>query len=550
MTQASSTDHENFDLVVVGSGAAGMTAALTAATGGLKVLVIEKSRWVGGTSAMSGAGTWIPANHHARAEGLDDSPEEAYSYLRGALPEAWRNSDDSLWRAMAYAAGPMLELVEANSPLRFALTGEPDPMIDIPGAKVRGRMLSPKVLSRNLLGPMKRKLRRSTLPHMMTYQEMMDPAPYIHPIRTARKLGVELLRRIFTDSCGQGNALMTGLIRGCLDKGVVIRLDAPAQDLLQNEPSGSVIGVKYRYEGKVRTAVASLGVLLSTGGFEWNKQMFQEHFPGPTDWLTSPDTNSGDGHRMALRAGALLDRMDQANVHPALPTRYEGRMHGLPVAFHSAPHALIVDQTGKRFISEYDYNLGDALNKQTADGEMQHLPAWLIADRRFLSRSMPFLWYALRGKGWMRFAPTITKAAEIAGLDKKTLEATISRFNGFCESGRDLDFKRGENPWERFRSGWKSGDRNPTLGPVTKAPFVVIPMNRSILGTKGGPRTNEHGQVLRPDYTVIAGLYCAGNAMANPIGTRSVAAGTTIGPHMTWGYICARDMVARRTAEA
>lgn len=540
---------EHVDMIVVGSGAAGMTAALTAAVSGLRVLVLEKSPHVGGTSAMSGAGTWVPANHHALAEGIADTPEEAYLYLRGALPPAWRNSDDSLWREMAYAAAPMLELVEANSPLRFALTGEPDPMIEIPGAKVRGRMLSPRALSRRVAGPFAKKLRRSTLPHLMTYQEMMDPGPYLHPIRTVWKLWPELLRRIFTDSAGQGSALMAGLIAGCLAHGVDIRLAAPARELVQ-DADGRVTGVVYEQDGRARTVAARAGVLLSTGGFEWDPARYRHHFPGETDFLTSPDTNSGDGHRMAEAAGALLDRMDQANIHPALPTRYEGRMHGLPVAYHSAPHAIIVNRHGERFISEYDYNLGDTLNQRAADGSMIHLPAWLIADRRFLARSLPFLWYGLRGRGWMRFGSSIAELARRTGLDGAKLEAAVARFNAFYAEGFDRDFARGENAWERYRSGRREGAPNTTLGTIERAPFVAIPMNRSILGTKGGPRTNHRGEVLRPDFSVIEGLYCAGNAMANPIGTRSVAAGTTIGPHMTWGYICARSMSERAADRA
>lgn len=535
--------HRDIDVLIIGSGAAGMTAALTAAVSGLSVLVIDKSRWVGGTSAMSGAGTWIPANHHARAAGINDSAELALTYLRGALPEQWRDSDEGMRRALAENAAPMLQMVEDYSPLQFALTPEPDPVSDVPGALPYGRMLSPKILSRKLAGPFAHLLRPSTLPHLMTYQEMMNPGPYLHPFKTVWALWPQMLKRLATNSGGQGSALMSGLIAGCLEHKVDIQLNAAAQALTLS-PDGAVTGAVYQQADNVVEVHAKRGVLLATGGFEWNSEVYKKHFPGPTDWLTSPDTNRGDALTLAGQAGAQLDRLDQANIHPALPTRYEGRMHGLPVAWHSGPHAIIVDCAAQRFISEYDYNLGEALDRRREDGQPRHLPAWLIADRRFMTRSLPFLWYTLRAAGWWRCAASLDGLAQKTGLPAAALKQSVDRFNQFCAQGRDKDFQRGENHWERFRGGWRDGERNPTLKPLAKGPFFAIPMNRCILGTKGGPRTNERGQVLRPDGSVIIGLYCAGNAMANPIGTRSVGAGTTIGPHMTWGYVCAQSMAA------
>lgn len=534
-------EHE-VDVLIIGSGAAGMTAALTAAVNGLRVLVIEKSHWVGGTSAMSGAGTWIPANHHARAAGIVDSTEHALTYLRNALPEQWRDSDEAIRRALVENAGPMLTMVETHSPLRFALTPEPDPVSNAPGALKSGRMLSPHILSRKLAGPFEKLMRPSTLPHLMTYQEMMNPGPYLHPFKTVWKLWPKMLKRLATNSSGQGSALMTGLIAGSLKHGVEIERSAPAKSLIMTE-QGDVSGVVYQQGNDEVRVTARRGVLLSTGGFEWNKAVYQANFPGPTDWLTSPDTNKGDALTLAQQAGAQIERLDQANIHPAMPTRYEGRMHGLPVAWHCGPHAIIVDCQGKRFISEYDYNLGEALDRRNNDGQPTHLPAWLIADWRFMRRSLPFLWYTLQASAWWHCAPSLASLAKKINLPVESLQQSVARFNHFCTTGRDEDFQRGENHWEQFRGGWTGEGTNPTLKPIDKGPFFAIPMNRCILGTKGGPKTNERGEVLRPDGSVISGLFCAGNAMANPIGTRSVGAGTTIGPHMTWGYVCAQTMV-------
>ena len=204
---------EAVDVVVVGSGSAGAAAALRLAKAGLSVLMLEKTERLGGTSAMSGAGVWVPANHHAREAGIADSEEEALTYLRAASPEGWE-AEEPLWASFVEAAPRMLAFLEANSPLRFALTSEPDPMAERHGGKKHGRMVSPRPLSRRLLGPLSVRLRRSTLPHLFTYHEMIGLNVYHHPIRAAAKLAPRLLHRLLTDRRGQGSALMTGLVEG------------------------------------------------------------------------------------------------------------------------------------------------------------------------------------------------------------------------------------------------------------------------------------------------------------------------------------------------
>jgi 3-oxosteroid 1-dehydrogenase len=539
------------DVVVVGSGAAALTASLTAAVGGLSVVVLEKSDRIGGTSAMSGGGTWIPANHVARAAGVADSREEALTYLRAALPEGWREREEPLWRAFVGNAPDMLEFVEKHSPLRYELIPEPDPMAEQEGGKAFGRMLSPRPISRSVVGTYASKIRRSTLPHIFTYREMMVLDPYHSPVGTVLRLLPELFRRWLTGARGQGNALVTGLLKGCLDKGVRIELGTPVKSLIQDE-SDRVIGVRAERNGKPLVFHGSRGVLLATGGFEWNEEMREKYFPGPFDRIGSPDTNRGDGQIMANQIGAKLDNMDQANVFPTIPTRYEGRLHGMPTTWQAEPHAIMVGRDGNRFVSEYDYNIGEALDRRDPrTGEPLHLPAWLIADSRFFRQAIPLRWYASYDPNWVRRADTVEALAEQIGLPPNALAATVARFNDFCAAGRDEDFHRGESVWERYQGGMKDGETgNVTLGPIERAPFLAIPINRSTVGTKGGVRTNSRGQALRNDGEPIPGLFCAGNVMANPIGTRAVGAGTTIGPVMTWGYICARTMLGNRPPEA
>ncbi|MBV9590396.1 MAG: FAD-dependent oxidoreductase [Hyphomicrobiales bacterium] len=531
--------HETFDVVVVGSGSAAGTAALRLAKAGLSVLMLEKTERLGGTSAMSGAGVWIPANHHARAAGIADSEEEALAYLRAASPEGWE-AEEPLWASFVEAAPRMLAFVEANTRLRFALTTEPDPMSEREGGKKRGRMVSPGPLSRRLLGPLRKRLRRSTLPHLFTYHEMIGSGIYHHPFRAAAKLAPRLLHRLLTDSRGQGSALMTGLLKGCIDAGCRIETGARATDLILDEKNGAIIGVIVETSGRKRRIEARRGVVLAAGGFDWNTPLREANFKGPLDRLGAPRGNEGDGQLMAERAGAVLDHMDQANVFPCLPTVYEGHPHGLPILFQAEPHAILVDRSAKRFVSECDYNLGEALDRRDPkSGEPLHLPAWLIADRRFLSRSLPFRWYARNEAAWVIKAATLEDLAKRTDLPAEALIATVSRFNEFCRQGRDMDFGRGESFWETKKLGGPAAQ----LKPIERAPFLAMSFNRSILGTKGGVRTNARGQALRKDASVIPGLYAAGLTMANPIGTRALGAGTTLGPNLTWGFICAETLL-------
>ncbi|MQT15403.1 FAD-dependent oxidoreductase [Rhizobiales bacterium Sp-1] len=529
---------KNFDVVVLGSGSAGCAAALRAAKGGLKVIVVEKSTQLGGTSAMSGSGVWVPANHIAASAGISDSREDAIRYLRAVAPDGWAATEDGRWRAFVAAAPDMLRFLSDNTPLDFRLINEPDPYSEAPGGRRFGRMVSPMPLSRRRLGRYGPRLRRSTLPHLFTYQEVVDLDLYHHPIRAGLKLWPKLLARWLANAGGQGTALMIGLIRGCLDAGVTFAVEARAMRLIQDE-SDRVVAVEVDEAGRRRTIDAPRGVVIASGGFEWDEAMRHRHFPGPFDRIGSPRSNEGDGQKLAASIGAALDRLDQANIYPCLPTRYEGKLHGLPMTFQAEPHSIVVNRHGRRFVSENDFNIGEAIDAREADGSPVHLPCFLVGDHRFLRTSLPFRWYAARDPGWVKKAETIEGLAAQLGLPTAALTATIERWNSFCRDGRDPDFRRGENGWETYKAHGTAAH----LKPIDAPPFIGMSLNRSILGTKGGARTNEHAQVLRPDGSVVAGLYAAGLAMANPFGTRAVGAGTTIGPNMTWGYIAAETIL-------
>jgi 3-oxosteroid 1-dehydrogenase len=538
---AARTFDETADVVVVGSGAAGLAAALAAAAGGARVIVLEKAGVLGGTTAMSGAGVWIPANHHMLAAGLDDSPDEALAYLRATAPPGWHNEEEALWQAFATHAPPMLAFLEAQTPLRFELVQYPDLYPDAPGGKAKGRMLSPLLLHRGLAGPWRDRIRRSPVPRSLTFRDVNTGAVLRAPLRFAAAMAPRVLWRMLAGRVGMGNALVVGLVKGCLDHRCDIRADTSAQRLITDERSGRVLGVVVRSGDRDVTIRARRGVVLATGGFEWDATMREQHFPGPAGLIGSPRTNTGDGHRMAVDAGAALARMDQANVFPATVTLYEGEPHAFPLNELSPPHCILVNRHGRRFVNEGAPNPGVALDARDAAGRPAHLPVWRIFDAQFAARNPLAMWLGRRQGDWFRQAPTIPALAQAIGLDPDALAGTVARFNRHVANSKDEDFGRGETAWEKLTAPPAQGG-NPYLGAIAQPPFYAAPCHRVILGTKGGPRTNARGQVVRADGSVIAGLYCAGLTAANPIGTKAVGAGTTLGPCLTSGYICGLDL--------
>lgn len=531
-------DRVECDTLVLGTGAAGLAAALTAAVSGLETIIVEKTAWIGGTSALSGAGTWIPANHHARAAGIADSEAAALDYIFAAAPAAWRPVEEGRWRRFVKAAPAMLAFVENHCPLRFTLVDQGDPLADLPGARAFGRMLTPEPLRPAILGPLASRIRPAMLPQIFTYQEILGTDLYHRPFPVGMRLLPRLAWRWLTGARGKGVALIAGLLRGCLDHGARLLMETAATALLRDEASGRVTGAVLQRDGKTLHILARRGVVIATGGFEWDAERLSRHFPGPLDFVTSPRSNSGDGHRMAEQAGAALAHMDQANLNPAVPKIYEGQLQGMALFFHRAANAIIVDRNGKRFFDESIFNFGEVVDaRDPATGAPLHLPAWLIGDADFLRWSPLVRWHSRNKRGWMVQTRDIPALAAATGLPAEALAATISRCNGFCARGRDEDFGRpvatGADRDRRRQGG---------MAPLARPPFVAIPFNRSFVSTKGGPMTDTSGRVLRPDGSVIPGLYCAGVAMANPFGTRGIGAGTTIGPNMTWGHVCGLDM--------
>ncbi|MBT7286082.1 MAG: FAD-dependent oxidoreductase [Rhodospirillaceae bacterium] len=530
-----------FDVVVVGTGAAGLSAALAASVHGAKTLVLEKAAVLGGTTAMSGGCIWIPGHHYMAAQGLSDSREAALAYIRAVSPDGWHNTEEPLWAAFVDYAPEMLKFVEAHSPTRFNPNRDPDPYAEETGGMAYGRNISPAPIRIGQLGAWKDKVRAPTKDVRISYEEVIDNFLFANPKRHMPWLLPRLLWRKLTGAHPRGRALTIGLLKGCLDNGVEVWPDTAAKRLLSED--GRVTGLEVERDGQSITLRAAKGVILASGGFDWNRDMMAEHFPGPVEWTAAPRSNTGDGQRMAAAVGARLDHMDQALIMGVTPVQYEGYIHGEPAADYFLPHCMIVNRHGHRFVNEKQMNIGLAFAEMDPDtGTPAHLPAWRIYDNQFATKYP----HAMPNKSVPDNYFTAATLEELAGkidVDPDGLAATGRRFSAFARAGVDDEFGRGASIWDQNRGGDPDHKPNPTLGTIEQAPFYAMPFKAGFLATKGGARTNARAEVLNQEGEVIAGLYAAGNVMANSFGSKGVGACTTLGPCLTWGYIAALNAV-------
>ncbi len=532
-----------FDVVVVGSGAAGMTAALAAARHGLRTVVVEKADRFGGSTARSGGGLWIPGNDVLRRAGVADTAEWATKYLAHVVGD---EVPVARQRAMLDHGPPMLSFVQAHTPLDFAwVPGYPDYYPEAPGGLPQGRTIEPVPLDGRVLGA---ELATLNPPYIAT-PVTITAADYRwlslgtrHPralLTTGRVLArTAVARGLGRRMLSMGQALAAGLRAGLAEAGVPVRLDTPMTGLEVDRRR--VIGV---YCGDSTPIRATRGVLMASGGFEHNASMRQRYQRPPigTGWTVGARSNTGDGILAGAAVGAALDLMDEAWWGPSIP------LSGGPyfcLAERSLPGCLLVNGGGERFVNE----AAPYIDAVRAMYDCDAVPAWLIADQRYRDRyvfaglpprrPLPRRWYRA---GAVYQAPTVGALAEQIAVPAGALQHTLDRFNGFATTGNDDDFHRGDSVYDRYY-GDPRNRPNPCLGPVGKPPFYAIRVVPGDLGTKGGLRTDSRARVLRPDGTPIPGLYAAGNASAAVMGRSYAGAGATIGPAMTFGYIAALDL--------
>ncbi len=522
-----SWDHE-VDVVVLGSGGAALTAALTAAVAGASVEVFEKAPTVGGTTAVSGGVVWIPA--HNRSPDGELTVDDALRYLRAQSLDAM---DDTLVETFVRTGPAMLDFVEANSNVRFEIaTGFPDYRPELPGGQPGGgRSLIPVPFDLDRLGEWA--IRITAFP--------IDFSNVGFDAETRARLHAAADDQP-GNLCVAGAALIAGLLNGLLDAGATVHINARAEQLIAE--AGEIIGVQVALpEGSIRVR-ARRGVILGTGGFEWDPALAQAFLRGPMHGAVSPPYNTGDGLRMAMAHGADLANMGEAWWVPIVQIpgdTIEGKPRSRSVRLErTRPRSIIVNAAGKRFVNEAcDYNsMAGAFQYLDPRGGYVNDRAWMVFDSVHLQR------YGFLGvepgqlaPDWFCESADLAELAAKTGIDADGLTRTIEEWNRHVAAGADPDFGRGSSAYDGY---W--GDDSATtlagktLGPIDTAPYYAVPVRIGAMGTKGGPRTDQDGRILHVSGEPIPGLFAAGNAMGGVTGRAYGGAGGTIGPAMVFGY--------------
>ncbi|MBM7060351.1 FAD-binding protein [Pseudomonas sp. UL073] len=565
MTPSDSPWDHSCDVLVVGSGAGAMTAALRAHDLGLQVLVVEKSDRYGGTSAVSGGGIWIPDNSGIAALGGADSPAEAIRYIRQVTHD---EIDDGRIEAYVAHGREMVDYLAQHSRVRFeAQPAYADYYPEVDGGKPGYRSMDPCPFDARLLGAEFARMRApspGTL--MMGRVAMTMKEAQVLLCRRPGWLGLTLkiFWRYWRDLGGRlrsprdrfltlGNALVGALRRSLLDREVALWLDSPLERLI--EAGGRVLGAEVRQGERLLRIQARRGVVLGAGGFERNQAMRSQYHPQPSrsEWSATPPYNTGDAIRAGQALGAQTALMGHSWWAPTTHVEGEEKQRALFVE-RTLPGCILVDSAGQRFVNEAApyTDIVYAMYAHDAEGA-RSVPCWMVFDAEFRRKypcgallpgyAQPDWQVPKQLRSYFHKADSLEALAAQIGVDGAGLVASVQRFNPMAERGRDEDFHKGESLFDRYY-GDPHVQPNPCLAPLAKAPFYAVRVDAGDIGTKGGLLTDVHARVLHEDGQPIAGLYAIGNSAASMMGRTYPGAGSTIGPAMTFGYLAANHLAS------
>jgi 3-oxosteroid 1-dehydrogenase len=551
---------EEVDVLVLGSGIAGMTAALRANALGLRTLVAEKTEVFGGSTALSGGLLWIPNNPLQDEDGVHDSAELGLAYLDAVIgPDGGPSASPERRRAFIEHGPAMIGFLRDQGARLARCSGYSDYYPERAGGLPEGRAVRGVEFDLHELGDWEPTLRRRQLfPGVAIHMEEVSPAAVAARTGHGRRVVARIAARTIAGKARRqrletlGNGLMAQLLHIALRQGIEFRRNLAVEEIIVRD--GRAVGALLRGSDGTATSVRARGVILACGGFAHNEAMRKEYGkqPAGTEWTLASPGDTGDGILAGQRAGGALALMDEA-IWMGTATRPDGtkEMH---VFDRSMPHSLMVDASGSRFVNEsIDYmRFGQAIYERHRT--VPNVPSWLIVDavhrRRYgLGDAMPGItppsWVR---HGYLKKAGTLRELATMCGIDADGLDATVTRFNAMAQAGRDTDFGRGETHYDRY-FGDPTNRPNANLGTVSKAPFYAVQVFPGDVGTAGGLLCDEHSRVLREDGTVIDGLYAAGNTSASPMGPTYPGPGASIGAGAAFGYIAADHVATHLVAK-
>lgn len=548
-----------FDVLVAGSGAGALAAAVTAARRGMKVLVVEKDAVCGGTTARSGGVLWIPMNPQSRAAGVDDSLAAARTYLQN---EAGSHFDPVRADAFLEAGPRMVEFFESETAVRFVAVPEfSDYHPGVPGAVPGGRSILAAPFHAQELGKEVRRLRpplreitfvgmmfnaSKEVAHFFNCTRSLASAWYV--LRRLVQHSGEMIRHGRAQRLTNGNALAARLMKSAHDAGVEIWTDSALASVVMQ--AGRVRAARVNTAGREQHIEVAQAVVLGTGGFPQDPILRKELFPhaptGVEHWSPASPGNVGDGWRIALSAGGSVERR-LPNAAAWIPVSLVPRGRGARGVFphlidRYKPGIIAVLDNGKRFVNEADsyHDFGQALQRACRSEVHQ---AWLVCDHRALRRYglgyvKPFplpIWPHLRS-GYLIRGRSVAELGRAAGIDPEQLQRTIEEFNRHAVKGEDPEFGKGSTAYNRFL-GDATHRPNPCVAPLDAGPYYAVRVVLGDLGTFAGIRTDGSARVLNADGEPIQGLYAVGNDAASVMGGAYPGGGITLGPAMTFGYL-------------
>jgi len=562
-------DGAEFDLVVIGAGGAGLSAAVFAAIDGAKVLVVEHTEYVGGTTAWSAGTTWVPCTHHSARVNSSDTLADATTYLNHAVGD---QAPAALRDAFLKHGAEAVATIEAQSSMKYRpYLKHPDYISDLPGSTLNGRALEPVPFDGRFLGDLF-PLLRPPIPEFTVLGGMMVDRTDINHLLGMTKSWASLkhsasilwrhLRDRLTHARGtrlvMGNALVARLLHSFSQHAHATLALKTSVDALERDASGRVASVMLSSAtGKIRV-LAKRGVVLASGGFNRDPDLRAQKLPGiPEQWCPAAPGHTGKALALARSMGAVEGQGAQSPAYWApvsLRKRSDGNTAVFPhfVMDRAKPGMITVNQAGERFVNEStSYHLF-ALGLQSA---MQAIPAYLIADAKALRQYgmgmvrpggkglAPFL-----ADGYLTEGNSLQALADQLGISAEGLAQAVANNNAFAQTGVDTQFQRGVTAYQQNIGDAAAGGRNPNLGEIIEGPFYAVKLYPGDIGAANGLQTNEHAQVLDAKGQAIDGLYAVGNDMNSIMGGVYPAPGITLGPGLVFAYLAVKNSGVKKAS--